>query len=86
MEDALYNVQFNNETNGSNNNEMKKEIQKQKMNVIIQIDNNKADLAKFLHGTLFSPEILTLKKSHSQQPSPDMVRNRKTKLHKTSHR
>ena len=63
IEDRLYNVQFTNKTNESNNNEMKNEIQNQKINIIIQIDKNKADLAKFLHGTLFSPAISTLKKA-----------------------
>ena len=34
-----------------------------KLNVIIQVDKNKAELAQFLHATLFSPTVRTLQKA-----------------------
>ena len=57
-DDGLYDVTITNKTEGKS--DVKNEMQK--INIIIQIDKNKADLAKFLHGTLFSPAISTLKK------------------------
>ena len=59
---GLYNVQFKIETNTSRSNDIIGDIKHQKVNVIIQVDKNKAKLAQFLHGTLFSPSISTLKK------------------------
>ena len=54
-EDGLYYVTITNKTEGKS--DVKKKMQK--INIIIQIDKNKADLEKFLHGTLFSPTIST---------------------------
>ena len=59
--DGLYDVKFRKPTTTHNN--ILTKTHHEKINLLIQVDKNKSELAQFLHGTLFSPAISTLTKA-----------------------
>ena len=62
--DGLYNVIFPVGVKKVNpQHRMIETIPEQNINVVIHLDTNRIELAQFLHGTLFSPSIRTLKQA-----------------------